>query len=845
MNLKGNYHVCKSSAGSGKTFTLAKFYLSLILKNPSQDYFRHILAITFTVKAAAEMKNRIIHYLSGFASKGRLSPDHLLMLDLISKELELKSTHIQNRSRLILNAILHDYSSLSIFTIDKFVHKLVRSFASELHLNPDFEVEIDSKQLVERVVSETLNKVGVENDITELILRYTKEQLDSDKYWDVTSSLESIAAELNGEEFHIHARELDNLGPSGIFTIQDELRKTNTEISDIAQKLGGKAMNLIKGKGLISKDLAYGARGVFDFFQAAENEELIKLIDPNSNVLKAIDEDKWQSGTKSPLVLDIKDELLNILLKIIDHKPQFRQAIFNQRLIPQLYRTGLINEFQNLFTSIKEDENQQLLSDFYRVLSDKFSNDQTPFIFERLGNKYNHILIDEFQDTSQLQWINLLPLLENSIAEGHASLVVGDAKQSIYRFRGSEPSQFINQPVNNRSTDQLLSAEFNLSVLNSNYRSAGTIVQFNNRFFSELSNTFLEKSEQEFYADVSQTAEKDLDGFVSIVAIEKEEDITIQELLFEPISRQIQDLLKKGALPGEICLLFRKNTDASYFAGRLLQLGFPVTSDESLLLDHNPGVQLLISTIKAMSNPFDSFYLQLWLSRLSRVVKLNLNYHEIAIWLKTEKASFHQLTSKLNLKLNESTFNQNSFRVIWELIKCFGLNKEDVFIKCLLDFSLLYDENAAYLKTSFIEHWDKQSQKLSIENTAGNSIQIMTIHKSKGLEFPHVLVYLPEFQQRKTTKNLAWIDDTGIESMSKTPVEVPSLKGTNYESVLDEEKAKTSVDLINTLYVALTRAKQTLNVYTTTKDGEIIPVPLRFVQNWEEWNEKSSSLILK
>ena len=842
MDSKGNYHVYRSSAGSGKTFTLAKFYLSLILKNKPQDYFKHILAITFTVKAAAEMKTRIIDYLSGFANSQILTKDHELMISLISNDLSLGKEAIQKRSQLALNAILHDYSSLSIFTIDKFVHKLVRSFATDLGLNPDFEVEIDSKQLIERVVNETLNTVGIREDITRLVLEYSKHQVDSEMYWDVTSNLETLANELNSEDFYLQARGLSHIRPAVVFKIQKTLKTKHDDTARSVSNLGQKAMDLITSLGLSIKDFAFSSKGVYSFFQAAIDENLNKIVSPNSYIQKALEEDKWQSATKSEVVLDIKDALHEILSQLIGLESEIRNAIFYKKLIPQLYSIGLISEFEHLFTEIKFNENQQLLSDFYKLLSDRFDQDQTPFIYERLGNKYKHILIDEFQDTSKLQWINLLPILENSLADGNSSLIVGDAKQSIYRFRGSEPGQFVNQPNNNRPTDRLLSGEYNPHVLDSNYRSSKSIVEFNNRFFTDLSTNYLETDYKEFYTDLIQQNKRASKGYASVTAVEKVDDLSIQELLFDPILQKIKSFLNsEKANPGDICLLFQKNSDAAYFAGRLLQFGFPVTSDESLLLKNNRCVQLIISTIQAQENPYDPFAQQVWLSRLYMSGKIN-EYHKLAQWLKTERANFNILSTKLALKWPNAIFNQDSFGIIWSLVKIFQLSTEDIFIKSLLDFSLLYDENAAYLRTSFLEHWASKSEKLSIENSDADSIQVMTIHKSKGLEFPHVIVYLPEFQLRKTTKKFAWIDDFSIENLPKTMVTLDSLSKTNYEGQLDEEKSKSSVDLLNSIYVALTRPRETLDILTLGKKGEVASKPIKFIQDWDEWNKDTMSL---
>ena len=843
MNATGNFHVYRSSAGSGKTFTLAKFYLSLILKQKSTYYFKHILAITFTVKAAAEMKERIIDYISGFADPTASTDEHRLMLSLISKEINSDETIIITRSKAILNAMLHDYSNLSIYTIDKFVHRLVRSFASELGLNPDFEVEIDSKQLIDRVVSAVMDKVGVDAEISKLILEYSKYQIQSDKYWDVTSSLETLAFELNSEDFFIQSGYTEKLNPALIFKVQNDLRDRIEHTKSMAQEIGHRINHLLERFNIKPKDLYQGSRGVLGYFNAAIACDFSKLVTPNNYVLQTIESHKWQSGSKNPSVIELQDELEGGLASLLEQIDEFKDALLFQNILPHLFKLGLISELRMLFAEIKSDENQQLLSDFYKLLSDRFNKDQTPFIYERLGAKYHHILIDEFQDTSRLQWQNLLPLFENTIAEGNRSLLVGDAKQSIYRFRGSEPDQFVNQPVNNRPTDVLLQSEFNKSVLDSNYRSLPSIVRFNNRFFKELSQQFLQPNEQPFYDDVEQKPIKKAGGIVTIKAIDLEENCTIEESLFPNIEKSIASRIKAGVQPSNICLLFQRNSDASFFAGKLLEAGYSVTSDESLLLSNNLKIQLLIATIEAYTNSLDQFFQQRFLARIYQNNLLIGDYHEIATWLKTDKASFAQLCNRLQLKLNQSLFNQDSFGIMLGLIQLFNLNSRDVFIKKILDYALLYDETSTYLKHSFLDQWAKDAEKLSIEVSANvNALQVMTIHKSKGLEFPFVYVYLPKFQAKSTTKTFAWINQTQIENLETAMVPCSSLKNTRYESLYTEEKAKTNVDLINALYVAFTRAKEGLEVFTLNSNGKLGATPLSFIQDWNEWDAEKMEL---
>lgn len=844
MSHKGNFQVYRSSAGSGKTFTLAKFYLALIFNQKSPHYYRHILAITFTVKAATEMKQRILYYLSGFAKPNKRKPDQDVMLKLLVKETGFEPQTLEKKSQTVLNAILHDFNSFSVFTIDKFVHRLVRSFSSELGLNPDFEVEIDQQIVAEQAVTLIINEVGRNPDITRLILEYTKSNISENKSWDVTEPLLSLARSITSEDFFINQQSFKLLSPKEVFEIQERLKDEVRSFKNEIREIGINALNLLRDHEIHVKDLSHTKTGFYSILKSSSLGQVDKIAPiTNKNAIKAFNNDAWQSSTKNPAVLQVQDQLRNAMQRLFDLEQKAQHVKLFERVIPQLFKIGLVSEFLVTFSKIKEEDNQQLLSDFYTLIAKRFKGDNAPFIFERLGNRYHHILIDEFQDTSKLQWNALLPLVSNSLAEGHQSLIVGDAKQSIYRFRGSDPEQFVNQPHNNNPSDNLFASEFNLNVLDSNFRSSPTVVNFNNRFFQSLSKSFLKEEYQDYYSDLIQNPVKQDNGSVLIQGIPESDETDFRTLAFESIRTKIDSLLSpQRDSASDICILFHKNSDASFFAGQLIEHGYPVSSDESLLLEKNKQIQLLISVLDAHAKPRDEYALQHLIVRLYWTKKLKSSIHEVSIWAKKNKVSFSELLLHEGIRLSDNCFDQNAFGTLACLCQAFNLNVDDIFVSSLLDFALKFDESTIHLKTSFLDYWHREKARLSIEKNDSHSIQIMTIHKSKGLEFKHVLIYLSPNNKHNPTKSVTWTEIRQIPELSFTMLETAKLKDTILGEHYDEEKDRTNVDIINTLYVAFTRAKISLNIFCKLKSEQLEPNYMRFIKDWDSWDPEKNKL---
>jgi ATP-dependent exoDNAse (exonuclease V) beta subunit len=840
-----NFQAYKSSAGSGKTFTLTKFFLSIVLSKSDPTYFKKVLAITFTVKAAAEMKERIIFFLSQFSNSHFSEPGVNTMANLLSKECKLSTEQIGQKSKVILSHLLQNYGDLSVLTIDKFIHRIVRSFASDLGYQPDFEIEINGAQLADQVIDGIMSDVGIDDHLSKLLIEYSLGQSLEDKAWDITSVLLSLTRELNSEEYFLSFDQKKKLNMADVPEISAWLREQIRNTEQLLSDLGKRATDLISDSGLESTDFYQGKKGIASYFEKCADGNMEYAINPNSYVHKSINEEVWQSGGKHPMVLEIQSDLESIASEILGLNGDLLKAIFYSKLTSQLYSVALIGEIQTRLTSIKTEHNKQLLSDFYRSISEKLGDELSPFIYERLGNRYVHILIDEFQDTSILQWSSLQPLVINALAEGNSTLVVGDAKQSIYRFRGSDPFQFVELPSGG-TPNLLLESEYEEHILSQNYRSSEAVVSFNNQFFAELSARFLPSQFASIYSNLAQEVTRDVEGCVEFIGVETMAGVSASETIFNKMETSISNLIKTKKSGLDLCVLFQKNKDAANFAGHMIGLGYDITSDESLLLSSSPRVQLVMDTLRAMQRPNDVFHTQKVISRLYQNGLIKGDYHKFANTSKQDRLNFKQALQKLGYDPRKLREHANAFEGIADLSAFYNFPITDSYLRKLLDFALLYHENGGYLDEPFLDRWDKESGTLSIDSSANTgSIKVMTIHKSKGLEFKNVMVYLPELKVGRTTKDYAHLDDLQIPMLDSAIVPFNILKNSPFEQILENEQDNSTLDLCNQVYVAFTRAAENLSIFSNFKKGHLQSEPIRFIENWDEWNSESQMLTLR
>jgi len=832
-----NFVVYKSSAGSGKTHTLVKEYLKLVISNP--ENFRNILAITFTNKAANEMKARILDYLGNL----RRYPFNVrsgLMDDLIGSlinELNLTENQISERADKSLSLILHNYSGFAVSTIDSFVHKLVRSFAYDLHLPLNFDVELDTNKLISKSIDLLISKVGSDEKLTKILVQFISTKMDDEKSWNIENELAAFAKRLLDEDSLTAIRKLEDLDVEDFVRVNGKLTEIIKKFENSLRQKGTQAIQLIEKKQINIDSFFQAKNGIGRYFKRLAEGRWDKIT-PNSYVNATISDNKW-TASKCPApvsaaIQSIANDLRDIFYQIQDIIEHDLASYNICRLIARnIYPIAVLNEIQKVMDEFRINENIVHISEFNKRISDIIAGEPAPFIYERIGEKYKHFLLDEFQDTSILQWQNMLPLLENSLSNNNFNLIVGDGKQSIYRWRNGEVEQFAslpavfqrgNDPVS-ISRENLLQSHYQEKVLQYNFRSGCEIVNFNNSFFNFTKNR-LSDDFRGIYDNVEQLcAGKNTGGLVHLEFMNKKslgDDFEEQEL--ERIREIITTDLAGYPLSG-IAVLVRRNEDGSKVAAHLLQNGINVLSSEALLISSDRQVRFIISFIRFLLRGQDKISLTEMLQYLVETRQIPFENLNEAL------AGFSN--SGLNKILNFIPGSKNPERLqmlnlidlVDELIRIFRLNpgEKNPFIRFFRDFILDYVGKYNDGLSDFLNFWQTKGMKESIVIPEGiEAVNVMTIHKAKGLEFPVVIYPFAQNQSKPSLKNL-WIEPQmeAIPELKAALVGIyKPLQETVFKEVYDKEIEKSFLDLLNLLYVVMTRPTERLYILTNDKTAE-------------------------
>ncbi len=836
-----SFTVYKSSAGSGKTFTLVKEYLCLVIVNPYR--FRSVLAITFTNKAADEMKQRILqtlNLLSNYQNLDEAKLDKLkFLLPELIKQTGLTETEIIRNSQLTLSLILHNYSNFAISTIDSFVHKIVRTFANDLNLPINFNVELDGENLISQAVDLLINQLGNQELLTDFLFDYAKTKIDEDKSWHIETDLKSFARILLDEESQLKIEKLNKLELSDFKLILNKLNRLTNEFIESISTKGIEVRNHIKSHNIPHEAFYQGKNGISAYFDKLANKQISR---PNSYVEKTIEENKWTSAkasaTDKAAIESIKDFIIykyNDLLSFFN--VNYESYIIRIAILKNIYSLALLNEIEKFIKEIRENEYTVHISEFNKRISEIVINEPIPFIYERLGEKYKHFLIDEFQDTSVLQWLNLLPLIDNSLAEDQFNMIVGDGKQAIYRFRGGEVEQFALLPALYKKTEDIVLLErenalkrnFEQKNLKSNFRSKAEIVEFNNQFF-QFASSLLEDNMKIIYNEHNQEYnELNKGGLVKLNFIINENIEEYSDLTHSNILETIMDLQNDDYQWRDICILCRNNMQANKIAGFLTEKNINVISNESLLLKSSSPVRLLISLLKLISNSDDlisraHILIHLILNKENKEELLRIITNNNLLKLKTDKTEFENFLKTLGYEFSFINLSQLTLYQLCEnLIDIFFKQTINPYLQFFLDNVLNFTNKNSSNILDFLVWWDKKKDKLALKTPSGiNAVNIMTIHKSKGLEFKVVIFPYADEKQRKT-KDSFWID---VEDDELNPLETALLKmdavfkETCYSDIYTLEDDKSKLDLINLLYVALTRPSDRLYIFTQIPKSE-------------------------
>ena len=810
--------VYRSSAGSGKTFTLVKEYLKIVFLSGNSFSFKEILAITFTNKAANEMKNRIIEALE------RLSNYDQELVPIYSQETGLSKNELAEKSSQILSNILHNYSDFSVFTIDKFTRRLIRSFSQELGLSLNFNVELNEKDFLTNAVKQFLDKIGQDQLLTSFLNEFIEQSLNDSVKSNIETQLSSFQQLIfkgNRDDQLEHLKHISLADFSAIrkhvFNQIQEHEKNNIELANAS-------LSVIDQAGINFNQFHYKDKRFPKIYTTIINNDRFDINNLESweNWVR---QDKWMG---SKLTESVTANFLAIIPELSANTKEIinisKDIVYLREILKHLTSYSLVNQLVAEVEIQKEKKGVLLISDFNRLISKIIANEPASFIFERIGNRYSHFLFDEFQDTSVRQWNNLVPLVHESLSNGGSNLLVGDAKQAIYRWREGDVGQFVDLPV---VSDQLPnSKEINVSFesahqqgdLKVNRRSLPEIIKFNNDIFSsivsELDVEFITKAYKGNKQDFSRADGK---GYVQISVCNKEEALIENKL--EYVLKTIQKNIADGYDYKDISIIVRKNSEATTIAEYLkLQSDpeIPVVSGDSIFLSSSFEIELIISFLSALALADEQSKYKVVEYFLS-INKIN----SIDDFLVDKKNYYLKIDFKKLIQQCIGAFDYDKFNElalvdkVYTIINLLDFNQFNPFITQFLAVLFDYCANNGASLVGFLNFFNEESGRIAVDSGIENAVNIISIHKSKGLQFPVVIIPFGSWLDKENIVNdFSWINGDDLSNLGLpsfvSPMSENALKRLNRQELYQQEKANLYLDNINLYYVATTRAKDRL-----------------------------------
>ena len=761
------------------------------------------------------MKERIIEMLTLF-SEEKILEDPNSMFSLIVDELKIEPEKLHSKSKKLLEIIIHNYASFDISTIDRFTHKIIRTFAHDLKIPLNFEVELDTESLLSQAVDNLIARTGTNKELTNVLVDFALEKTDDDKSWDISFDLNKVAKLLVNENHVVH---LDNLEAKSLSDFKALKKNVFEKATVLEQEIVDKAksaLTLIEECGLEHTDFSGGSRAYLpNYFLKLKKLDLYINYD-SAWIINLEEKPLYPVKSTTDEIKSIIDEIQPQLVSVFN---ETKQAVFQYKLLKNIYKNitplSVLNAINQELNLIKDEQNLLLISEFNSIISNEIKNQPIPFIYERIGEKFKHYFIDEFQDTSELQWQNLIPLLENSVAsENGSTMLVGDAKQAIYRWRGGKAEQFINLFNEKDQPFPIMQKVENLPI---NYRSCQEIIKFNNTFFQHLSGitfnnpdyaTIYSKSKQEFF--------NEKEGFVDINLLDYTRDDDKDEVYTEQVFETIQTILKNGYQLKDICVLVRKKAEGVAIADVLSNEGINIISSETLLLNRSPEVNFIINMMQLAMHPNNN---EVKVELLNYIAdKRNIeNKHDFFLPLINLNPS--QLFKSLNIFDFDAFLQLSIYDAVESVIRGFKLtDKSNAYIQFFLDEVLNYSQKNHSSFSDFLKYWDTKHEKLSIVSPEGqDAVQIMTIHKSKGLEFPVVIFPYAELDIYREKEAKTWfnIDEEAFNGFNETYINLNKdleLVNNLGAEVYNHHQAELELDNINLLYVALTRPVEQLYI---------------------------------
>lgn len=832
--------VYKASAGSGKTFRLAVEYIKKLIISPVS--YEGILAVTFTNKATEEMKMRILSQLYGLAYSLPDSNPYLnVMLPELQKENEetpfadtaVDAAFVRRRAAIALRNLLHNYHQFRVETIDKFFQSVLRNLARELDLTPNLRVEIRDAEVVEEAVDRWIDKLSEGDKQMGWILDYIRHSMDDEKSWNIIGKIKSFGKVLLSDEYKQISSQLNKAIEKIEFG--DFIKLLRREITEGNEKLNRKGKELIalaESNGVDLTSLAQKEKGVGGFILKMPKMKITELA-TNSYVTKALNADdtnadawvgkKGVASVREVCRTLLKPALQNAMRELEQARSHARSA---KVTLNNLSALQMLHAIEGEIWQNNREQNTFLLSDTQILLSKMIGEYDSPFIFEKIGARLKSIMIDEFQDTSTIQWKNFKVLLDDCMSHGYKNLIVGDVKQSIYRWRSGDWRLLNN--IETAFSEEELSPQ----SLRTNRRSAVNVIRFNNMFFKKaiekITGTGEEKTISEMlvkaYADVEQDypENKKHEGYVEVKMIEKgdsKEDTV--KYVFETVTM----LVEKGFAQSDIAVLVRTRSDIALIVKECMeafardereevrQLKF--VSDEAFLLSNSYVANILIDALRLLVNPDDVLAKARLTVNYEREILHNNEPQEMLL---REKGLPKCFTNNY-----DSLRKMPLYQVCEQLCILLSLTAPDdqcAYLCSFFDNLCEFSERNTADAASFLKYWDESMRNKKIESDSTDGIRILTIHKSKGLEYKNVIVPFCDWQLEKETLVWCKTSEVPFSTIPYIPVSVnkKELENTIFYNDYLVEHLQNTVDNINLLYVAFTRAVD--NLFITAEKGQ-------------------------
>ena len=813
--MKSQLTVYKASAGSGKTFTLAREYMTMVIDNPMA--YRTILAVTFTNKATEEMKVRILGQLYGIAHQ---LPDSAQYLKQISAALpHLSIPQIEKNAEKALDLLIHNYNYFRVMTIDTFFQSVLRNLARELDLTANLRIGLNDKQVEQQAVDELIESLESTDKLLFWIMDYIKENISDDKSWNVIGQIKQFGENIFRDYYKDQSDALSELmSQEGFFEeFKAKMKAIKAKAVEQFNDIACTFFDALEEGGFTYDDLSGKKSGIWSYFNKLRQGQYGDKELSNKTLAKCLADPKnWvkQSDAKAhtPIYECVETTLYKLLVLSEENRPKlakmYKSAELTMRHLNQLRLLGSIDR---KVRELNDDANRFLLSDTQTLLHSLIQDNDSPFIFEKIGTQLEHVMIDEFQDTSTIQWKNFKVLLEETMSrEDAGNLIVGDVKQSIYRWRSGDWRLLNNIGEQFEGTHH----DIDIETLDTNYRSDRNVVSFNNAFFVEaaqqeydaLKENTPEEAEQlkNAYADVEQKVpdSKPTQGYVEVKLLKtknEEDGDRMMQLCLDTVN----DLTSRGVPTNRIAILVRTNSQiqniAEYFMNHS---SYEMVSDEAFRLDASQAVNTLVAALRHLLHPDDD------------ITKATLQKYVDQYLTEDDKMDFFSDNRQELLEMPLYDLVERIFQEM-KMGEIDDMKQQSAYVCAFYDkLNAFLVDNSSDIE-SFLQEWDNELHKKSIHSDSEDGIRMLTIHKSKGLEYDTVIMPYCDWLLEKANTIWCTPQEAPYNELPLAPVDFSAgmMLQSIYEPDYHREHLQNMVDNLNLLYVAFTRASHNLYVF--------------------------------